>query len=85
MVARPSTTASSRPRETSVLRRWLRPAMLALLVLPVAPVARAAEALTPMPDFQLADVNPNSPRYGRTVSPRDYRLQISAYYFSDAG
>lgn len=39
----------------------------------------------PMPDFQLRDANSNSARYTRMVSPRDYRLQISAYYFGDAG
>jgi len=39
----------------------------------------------PVPDFQLRDVNPHSPRASATVSPRDYRLQISAYYFGAAG
>ncbi|MCC6234362.1 MAG: hypothetical protein IT580_17100 [Verrucomicrobiales bacterium] len=45
----------------------------------------AQAQVTPMPDFQLVDQNPNSPRYRGTVSPRDYRLQISAYYFGAAG
>ena len=35
----------------------------------------------PQPDFRLPDVNPNSPRYLHLVSPRDYRQQVSAYYF----
>lgn len=39
----------------------------------------------PVPDFSLADVNPNSIRYQAEVSPRDYRLQVSAYYFGAAG
>ncbi|MBM3880029.1 MAG: hypothetical protein FJ387_09970 [Verrucomicrobia bacterium] len=39
----------------------------------------------PVPDFGLVDVNPNSVRSQATVSPRDYRLQISGYYFGAAG
>lgn len=38
-----------------------------------------------VPDFHLNDVNLRSARYGRLVSPRDYRQQISAYYFGLAG
>ncbi len=34
-----------------------------------------------VPDFRLADVNPNSERYLAPVSPRDYLLQVSGYYF----
>jgi hypothetical protein len=37
-----------------------------------------------MPDFALADVNENSATFGRMVSPRDYRGQISAWYFGAA-
>ncbi len=37
------------------------------------------------PDFKLYDTNPNSARSGATVSPRDYLLQVSGYYFGDAG
>lgn len=44
-----------------------------------------AAVVQPMADFQLRDVNPNSPRFNTAVSPRDYRLQISAYYFGAAG
>lgn len=47
--------------------------------------ASAAASAEAKPDFQLRDVNPNSPRKNQTVSPRDYRLQISAYYFGAAG
>lgn len=32
-------------------------------------------------DFALEDVNPESPRYGELVSPRDYIGQVSAWYF----
>ena len=39
----------------------------------------------PVPDFALADINSSSVRYGDSVSPRDYRFQISAYYFGLAG
>lgn len=37
-----------------------------------------------VPDFRLPDVNPRSPRYGAEVSPRDYMLQVSGYYFGAA-
>jgi hypothetical protein len=37
------------------------------------------------PDFKLADANPNSVRFGTLVSPRDYLLQVSGYYFGSAG
>lgn len=36
------------------------------------------------PDFSLTDVNPNSPRNGQAVSPRDYLQQVSAWYFGHA-
>ena len=35
-------------------------------------------------DFKLTDQNPNSARWGKTVSPRNYMWQVSAYYFGDA-
>ena len=41
-------------------------------------------AAGPVPDFKLVDVNPNSVRLNALVSPRDYSLQISAYYFGQA-
>jgi len=44
--------------------------------------ARAGEVL---PDFSLPDANSASPRANTMVSPRDYLLQISGYYFGDAG
>jgi hypothetical protein len=37
---------------------------------------------TSMPDFQLVDLNPESPRYQQSISPRDYLRQVSAWYFS---
>ena len=36
-------------------------------------------------DFRLLDVNPNSVRSNSLVSPRDYLLQVSGYYFGAAG
>ena len=33
------------------------------------------------PDFALLDVNPSSPRFGESVSPRDYLGTISAWFF----
>lgn len=44
----------------------------------------ATLAAQPVPDFSLPDVNGNSPRYHALVSPRDYLLQVSGYYFADA-
>jgi len=38
-----------------------------------------------VPDFSLLDINPASPRYGTTVSPRNYRLQVSGYFFGGFG
>jgi|SoiMethySBSTD1v2_1073268.scaffolds.fasta_scaffold1024407_1 hypothetical protein len=46
--------------------------------------AAATLSAQTVPDFQLPDVNPNSPRYDTAVSPRDYRLQVSGYYFGAA-
>ncbi|MBL9134630.1 MAG: hypothetical protein JNK85_02115 [Verrucomicrobiales bacterium] len=63
----------------AVLARWF------ILVSWMAAALSAAGQVQPMPDFKLTDANSNSPRYQQTVSPRDYRLQISAYYFGDAG
>jgi hypothetical protein len=37
-----------------------------------------------LPDFSAEDVNPQSSRYQRAVSPRDYLGQISAWYFGHA-
>ena len=38
-----------------------------------------------VPSFLLEDINPASFRYQQMVSPTDYRLQVSAYYFGSAG
>jgi hypothetical protein len=38
-----------------------------------------------VPDFKLVDQNPNSVRFASAVSPRDYLLQVSGYYFGSAG
>ena len=37
------------------------------------------------PDFHLLDANTNSLRKRALVSPRDYLLQVSGYYFGGAG
>lgn len=39
---------------------------------------------SPLPDFQLEDVNPASARFGEVISPRDYLDQASAWYFGHA-
>jgi hypothetical protein len=46
---------------------------------PVAPAHIAPG--TVVPDFSLADVNPNSATAGQAVSPRQHAGQISAWYF----
>ncbi len=52
----------------------------------ILPVLAATSALAQtVPDFLLRDVNASSVRQGGMVSPRDYRLQVSAYYFGSAG
>lgn len=38
----------------------------------------------PLPDFALEDVNATSPRYGESISPRDYLRQVSVYYFGQS-
>ena len=37
-----------------------------------------------VPDLALEDVNPSSPFFGTTVSPRRFLGQISAWYFGHA-
>ena len=37
-----------------------------------------------VPDFLLADINPNSSTVGQNISPRDYLQQISGWYFIKA-
>jgi hypothetical protein len=36
---------------------------------------------SPLPDFALQDVNPNSATYLETVSPRDHVRHATAWYF----
>lgn len=44
----------------------------------------AATVRAEVPDFALEDENPTSPRRGEVVSPRDYRHQVTAWYFGAA-
>jgi hypothetical protein len=60
----------------------IKPLMLAALG---AIGAWAAQAADQVPDFRLTDANPQSNRHGAQVSPRDYLLQVSGYYFGSAG
>lgn len=61
---------------------WKSAGLLALLL--GSATSQAAET-PPAPDFRLLDVNPNSIRRNSLVSPRDYVLQVSGYYFGAAG
>ncbi|MDA1275208.1 MAG: hypothetical protein O2960_14345 [Verrucomicrobia bacterium] len=54
----------------------------ALIAVGASMTVQAAERV---PNFQVADENPNSVRHVSTVSPRDYLLQVSGYYFGSAG
>lgn len=38
-------------------------------------------AKEPLPDFRLTDVNETSPRFGDSVSPRQYLHRVTAFYF----
>lgn len=75
----PGSIPSAAARRVTGLRV---PLVLALLG---ATLLRCPAQPAPMPDFRLTDVNPNSARHTQSVSPRDYRLQIAAYYFGAAG
>jgi hypothetical protein len=59
------------------MMRWLT-----FLILSI-PIAQAVAQ--PVANFRLPDVNPGSIRFLQPVSPRDYVLQVSGYYFGDAG
>jgi hypothetical protein len=62
-----------------IFMRMLMGTLMAL----VAPLG--AWAADVAPNFKLPDVNPNSVRRAALVSPRDYLLQVSGYYFGEAG
>jgi hypothetical protein len=52
----------------------------------VLPLVLAVTTLAqPEPEFRLRDVDTDSPRANALVSPRDYLLQVSGYYFGAAG
>jgi hypothetical protein len=38
----------------------------------------------PEPDFALVDLNPTSPTFGSTMSPRDELRKVSGWYFTHA-
>ena len=44
----------------------------------------SAEAGAEVADFELEEQNLTSPRIGQSVSPRDYRHQVTAWYFGAA-
>jgi len=41
-------------------------------------------AADPVPDFRLTDVSGASPRQRTIVSPRDYIMQVTGFYFGSA-
>ena len=51
----------------------------------LALAATCSWAGEPVSDFHLLDANANSERRSGQVSPRDYLLQVSGYYFGAAG
>ena len=44
----------------------------------------AADGAAAVPDFSLPDVNPNSPSYEDSISPRDLMGQVAGWYFIKA-
>jgi len=46
--------------------------------------ALLVQAAEEVPDFRLQDMNSRSNRKGGLVSPRDYLMQVSGYYFGAA-
>jgi hypothetical protein len=56
-----------------------------IFILGLMLVAISGRAAEMVPDFKLVNVNTNSARPLAEVSPRDYLLQVSGYYFGDAG
>ena len=71
----------------AVRHLWPALAPLAALALIVGACGKddpAGPASGAMPDFQLVDVNPTSPTYAQSVSPRDYLQKVSAWYFGHA-
>ena len=52
-------------------------------ILPLIAIAPAALG-EPVSDFSLQDTNPASGRFGSPVSPRDYVLQVTGFYFGTA-
>jgi hypothetical protein len=56
---------------------WFVPQLLLALL-------GTATVLAQAPDFRLTDVGSLSPRRGKIVSPRDYIMQVSGYYFGAA-
>ncbi len=63
------------------LARLIPVLLLTALVVACGKDKATDPASTVVPDFQLTDVNPNSPTAGRLVSPRDHLHQVSAWYF----
>ena len=47
-------------------------------------MAGGAPVFEVVPDFSLLDVNPASPTANQPVSPRDYLMRVSAWYFGHA-
>ena len=41
-------------------------------------------AATMVPDFDLPDINPNSPSFDASISPRDLMGQVTGWYFIKA-
>lgn len=75
----PLSRLTRRPRSTSL--RSVKHSCGFLAALWAAGTAWSAE---PVPDFKLKDENTKSLRYTQQVSPRDYVLQVSGYYFGAA-
>jgi hypothetical protein len=58
--------------------------MRLILRIVLASAGMAAAFAQPVPDFQLRDVSAASTRHAAVVSPRDYIMQVSGYYFGSS-
>ena len=62
-----------------------RPILLALAALVIPACSQGSDPPAPMvPDFHLADANPNSATFNQTVSPRGFEGMVPGFYFTHA-
>ncbi len=68
-------------RKAPFYRKAYMRKLIGIFIVMLALTTRAGQLV---PDFKLTDMNFNSARPMGQVSPRDYLLQVSGYYFGHA-